>query len=150
ALDDLVCFLCLSGSRELHSKAPRMPPPADPVSIDMDLGMGVPLRPQPPFATPRRQHKRWRLSVLQTDAASGAVPPAQAAFAAAAMAAALKVLARRLPPLARCCRALRLACRLEPNPENPVARELHLADSVASIFNGAPIAALRQEGVQEW
>ena len=160
ALDDLVCFLCLSGSNELQSSAPKLPPPATPVSIEADLGVvGGAVRPQQSFLAPRPRRRwrqgelghprrRWRQGVLgHWNAASGAGP-----------------LSRTLPDwfdclsgnsampcLAQCCRALRCACR-SLGLKLVVLRKQHVADSVASTFSleAAAIATLRQNGVPEW
>ncbi len=172
ALDDLVCFLCLSGSKELQSRrAPKLPPPATPVSIEADLGVvGDAVRPHQPFLTQatrhisrrlsRKQHvasvlpgasntsqpRRWRRFTLGHYAASGAEP-----------------LSRTLPDwfdclsgdsakpcLAQCCRALRDACR-SLDLKSIVPRKQHVADSVASMFSlkAAAMALLLQNGVSE-
>ena len=170
ALDDLVCFLCLSGSKELQSRAPKLPPPATPVSIEADLGVGDAVRPHQPFLAQatrhisrrlsRKQHvasvlpgasntsqpRRWRRFTLGHYAASGAEP-----------------LSRTLPDwfdclsgdsakpcLAQCCRALRDACR-SLDLKSIVPRKQHVADSVASMFSlkAAAMASLLQNGVSE-
>ena len=147
ALDDLICFLCLSGSKELESRAPKLPPPATPVSIEADLGMGGAARPQQSFLTPRP--RQWRRGALgQWSAASGAGPLSRT------LPHWFDWLSRDIarPCLAQCCRALRCVCRsLGLKVVVGLPKQL-VADSVASMFSleAFEIAALRQSGVSEW
>ena len=63
-LDDLICWLCLSQHKEAQAGA-ELPAPAEPVSVDTDLGLTLP-------SQGARRRLRRKVRPLQS-AASGAV-----------------------------------------------------------------------------